>query len=768
MKNSEKININKKIRNKYVFTLAILFLILIVSSTIAIIYMQYIQNLIHENTLKNLGELTKQDAAKIENKIDEDVRILDSICNEIVFKKLTNKNDMFNIYNNNEGKMNFARMAILYKNGDAFTNDGKELSLLSDIEYFFGNDMVQVSGNRKSKIDENEINIYSKKININTDNINSNNIDGNNINDEDIVIMLVVETEQYERLFSRSIYGGRGYEYIVDSSLDVIASSHVNDDTKNIYNLLNNNINENISVNKGKLDEIKGSIVNKNEIENQFIVEIEGHDIFISCNPLDINDWVLVIITPGSIVIEELNGVIKSIFVVAIIIILLILCISSYIIISNINKKQKLYDLAYIDPITKLGNYYFFLKTGQEVINKSYADNIYVLIIDIEKFRSFNQKYGHAVGNDVLIQMSIVLKQALNKYEDSIICRFSNDIFGILIEVIDNDIEKVAKLIFEKLSIITLNNISYNLSPVIGIYRCREKDDILEAIDKATIAHDEIIGNFNAKYNIFDRKTEEKIIKEHEIEEIMEEALKNDEFFIYYQPKINLSNKKEVLAEALVRWNRNNKIIPPGEFIPLFEKNRFILKLDLYIFEHVCIDLRDWKNEFKICPKISINVSKEHFDNPNFIDDYVYICNKYNIDKSSIELEITESASSDKNINLMDVMNSIKKENFQISLDDFGTGYSSLNMLEHLPIDTIKIDKSFIDNIENEDKKIDLIKYILKMSKELNIKTVAEGVENKFQLEYLKLNNCDIIQGYYFSKPLSKNEFEKYLKKYKF
>ena len=753
MKNSKKININNKLKNKYVFTLAILFLILIVSSSIAIIYMQYIQNLIHENTLKNLGELTKQDAAKIENKIEEDVRILESICNEISFKNITSKNDMFNIYNQNEGKGNFARMAILYKNGDAFTNDGKELSLLSDVEYFFGEDMSQVSGNRKSKIDENEINIYSKKI---------------NINNEDIVIMLIVETKQYERLFSRSIYGGRGYEYIADSSLDVIASSDTNDNTKNIYNLLKDNMSENIGINKGKLDEIKSSIVNKNETKNQFIVKIDGHDIFISCNHLNINDWVLVIITPGSIVIEELNGVIKSIFVVAIIIILLILCISSYIIISNINKKQKLYDLAYIDPITKLGNYYFFLKNGQDVINKSYADNVFVLIMDIEKFRSFNQKYGYVVGNNVLIQISIDLKEVLNKYENSIVCRFSNDIFGILIELQDNNIEKVAKKLFDKLSLITLNNISYNLSPVIGIYRCNKKDDILEAIDKATIAHDEIIGNFNAKYNIFDRKTEEKIIKEHEIEEIMEEALKNDEFFIYYQPKINLSNKKEVLAEALVRWNRNNKIIPPGEFIPLFEKNRFILKLDLYIFEHVCIDLRDWKNEFKICPKISINVSKEHFDNPNFIDDYVYICNKYNIDKSSIELEITESASSDKNINLMDVMNSIKKENFQISLDDFGTGYSSLNMLEHLPIDTIKIDKSFIDNIENEDKKIDLIKYILKMSKELNIKTVAEGVENKFQLEYLKLNNCDIIQGYYFSKPLSKNEFEKYLKKYKF
>ena len=156
--------------------------------------------------------------------------------------------------------------------------------------------------------------------------------------------MLIVETKQYERLFSRSIYGGRGYEYIADSSLDVIASSDTNDNTKNIYNLLKDNMSENIGINKGKLDEIKSSIVNKNETKNQFIVKIDGHDIFISCNHLNINDWVLVIITPGSIVIEELNGVIKSTFIIAIIIILLILCISSYIIISNINKKQKLYD----------------------------------------------------------------------------------------------------------------------------------------------------------------------------------------------------------------------------------------------------------------------------------------------------------------------------------------------------------------------------------------------------------------------------------------
>lgn len=755
MKNNEMDNkemSNKKIKNKYVFTLIILFLILLVSSSIAIIYIQYIQSLIHENTLKNLSELTKQDAAKIENKIEEDVRILESICNEIAFKNITDRNDMFNIYNQNEGKVNFARMGLLYKNGDAYTNDGKVVSLLNDVEYFFGESEIQVSGNRKSKIDENEINIYFKKI---------------NINDEEIVVLLIVETKQYERLFSSSIYGGRGFEYIVNSSLDVIASSSVNDDTKNLYSLLNNYIDENLNTNKGKLDDIKDSIVNENENKNQFVVKILGHDIFISCRHMNINDWVLVIITPGNIVIEELNQVLKSVFIISITVIILLLGIASYIIISNINKKQKLYNLAYIDPITKLGNYYYFLKNGQEIIDKFYAENIYVLIIDIEKFRTFNQKYGHTVGNNVLSQFSKGLIKILGKYDENMVCRFSNDIFGVLIEVQDNNIGKIAERIFDSLSIINLNDISYNISPVIGIYRCKKNDDILIAIDKATIAHDSIIGNYNVKYSIFDENIEKKLAKEHEIEEVMDEALKNEEFCIYYQPKINLKNKKEILAEALVRWIRDDKIVPPGEFIPLFEKNRFILKLDLYIFEHVCIDLNKWKKDFNVFPKISINLSKEHFDNPNFIDEYVNICDKYNIDKSSIELEITESASIDKNINLTEVMDKIKKKDFKISLDDFGTGYSSLNMLENLPIDTIKIDKSFIDNIENNKKKIDLVKYILNMSKELNIKTVAEGVENKSQLEYLNLNNCDIIQGYYFSKPLSKKNFEKYLNKNK-
>ena len=290
-----------------------------------------------------------------------------------------------------------------------------------------------------------------------------------------------------------------------------------------------------------------------------------------------------------------------------------------------------------------------------------------------------------------------------------------------------------------------------------GIYKCRNNEQILEAIDKASIAHDMVVGDYDKKYCIFDESMESKILEEHQIEEIMYEALENEEFEVYYQPKIDILQEKMVSAEALVRWNRNGKMISPGQFIPLFEKNRFILKLDLYIFEKVCKDIKEWKAKDL---SFSINISKEHFDTLDFLKQYEEIANRYQINRKQIELEITESASMD--VDLANIMKEIRKKGFSISLDDFGTGYSSLNMLQDMPIDVLKIDKSFIDKIGNE--KIDIIKYIINMAKDLNIKTVAEGVETENQIQYLKNIGCNIVQGYYYSKPLNKLEFKKYVK----
>lgn len=200
-----------------------------------------------------------------------------------------------------------------------------------------------------------------------------------------------------------------------------------------------------------------------------------------------------------------------------------------------------------------------------------------------------------------------------------------------------------------------------------------------------------------------------------------------------------------------------------GKFIPVFEKNNFIIKLDEYVFEKVCKDIQELKNQIKKMPIISVNVSKETLTEKNFLEKYSRILNKYKINGNEIELEITEGVAINKELDIKDILKKIKSKGFKISIDDFGTGYSSLNMLQIMPIDIIKIDKSFIDKINKFNNNQNLIEVIMMIAKKMNLKTVAEGVEFKEQVEYLKSVKCDLIQGYYYSKPIKLEEFIEYI-----
>ena len=441
------------------------------------------------------------------------------------------------------------------------------------------------------------------------------------------------------------------------------------------------------------------------------------------------------------------------------------------------NKKISLYNLAYIDPFTELGNYYYFCKEGNKFIQKNTAPK-YILILDIEKFRAFNSYYGHDKGRELIIQLAKRLVQILKNY-NNIICRFTNDIFAILIET-NERINIIADNLFGSLRHIEVNGEIYNIYPIIGIYKIKNDENILLAIDKAMTAHDEIIGDYSKKYNMYSEETEKVILEEQQIETIMEEALENGEFKVFYQPKVDLKTNNVISCEALVRWFREGKFISPNRFIPLFEKNRFIIKLDKYIFKKACEDIQ-YINKLlkeKDCLKnynhknphnqsftynsfitASINISKEHFAYDNFIQEYYDMVKQTNVARELIELEITESASVYKGIDLKKITKDMKRKGFTIALDDFGTGYSSLNMLQDLSIDVLKIDKSFIDRIDESN----LVKYIIDMAKDFNIKTVAEGVETKEQIDILKNMGCDMAQGYYYAKPLSREDFVEYL-----
>lgn len=410
--------------------------------------------------------------------------------------------------------------------------------------------------------------------------------------------------------------------------------------------------------------------------------------------------------------------------------------------------EKNLYQLAYTDSITGLGNYNYFIKKISE--NNSISKTI--VIIDIDKFKAFNKKYGHSQGDKLLKKVGEEIKHIIR--ETDIVCRLANDVFGI---VLFNDVEtsNIIGRINKRISKVTIENVTYNIKVSIGIYRCNSNEKPQSMIDKAIMAHDSIKGNYNEIYGEFTEQFAEKVIRESEIENLMVEGLEKREFEVYYQPLYKVKDNSIIGAEALVRWNNKGTLIPPKEFISVFEKNFFIIKLDKYVYEKVCNDLATIKEKIKRQLLISVNISKESISERDFIENYIKINEKYNIEPGEIQFEITERTSVGQNIK--EVLSKIKEAGFRIAIDDFGTGYSSLSLLANMPIDTIKIDKTFIDKIEKKDE--DMIEIIMLIAKKLKLKTVAEGVENQTQVDFLKENQCDILQGYFLSKPIKFKEF---------
>jgi EAL domain-containing protein (putative c-di-GMP-specific phosphodiesterase class I) len=264
----------------------------------------------------------------------------------------------------------------------------------------------------------------------------------------------------------------------------------------------------------------------------------------------------------------------------------------------------------------------------------------------------------------------------------------------------------------------------------------------------------------------------DKIMYSKQIKAYLDTALENEEFFIYLQPKINVETNSLDGAEALVRWNfKTKEILSPAKFIPFFETDDSISKIDSFVLKTVCKKLQEWKNQNLELYPISVNLSRKQIEKVNIVDHLRDIVDSYNVDHSLIDFELTESATIDNTETIQDILEKLKSLGFKISMDDFGTGYSSFSLLKDIPFDTLKIDKSFIDNITSTSteqaqvcKDNIIIKHIISMSNELGYKCIAEGAETESQVERLKQMGCKVIQGFYFSKPIPLEEFEnKYL-----
>ena len=260
----------------------------------------------------------------------------------------------------------------------------------------------------------------------------------------------------------------------------------------------------------------------------------------------------------------------------------------------------------------------------------------------------------------------------------------------------------------------------------------------------------------------------ENMYHEKEISSKFREALNNKEFKVFYQPKVNVETNKLQGCEALVRWIRNGTIINPGDFIPALENNGSIKELDHYVFDQVCQDIVSWKNKGYDCVRVSSNFSKLNLKDDNFPQKILNTISKYSVDKELIEIELTESSNYGDYSKLLNLLGRMKENGITTSIDDFGVGFSSLELLKNHNVDVVKIDKKFIDDIEENkgnNEHTTLVKHILNTCKELNKEVICEGVESHLQRTLLKDMNCDLIQGYLYDKPLTYEEFEKRLLK---
>lgn len=433
------------------------------------------------------------------------------------------------------------------------------------------------------------------------------------------------------------------------------------------------------------------------------------------------------------------------------------------IIIVNLENKRR----SEVDPLTGGFTKRSFIGEAEKAVKHSGTNNWALVVFDIDKFKFINDHLGYEEGNRMLERMHKTLGDHMESGE--LYARISDDIFACCIRnSSDEDISERLNGVFEEFDRRNSLFVSYPVVFSAGVCRldqCTAKYgsvDLNMAIDRCNIAKKTIKGLHATAMAFYDGKIRDKTLRERDIENVMPGALDDNEFVCFIQPKYGARTRRIEGGEALIRWKSSEfGFIFPDEFIPVSEKTGFVVELDFFILEEVCKAMRRWLDKGRTPVVISVNQSRMHMSHDDYIWRLREIVDKYAIPYEYIELEITETVFTDNAELLLKIMQKLHDIGFKLSIDDFGSGYSSLNMLKDMPADVVKIDREFFNGTVNSDKGRAVITTVVDLAKKLKMHVISEGVETLDQVEFLDEINCDMIQGYYFARPMPLDEFEK-------
>ena len=427
------------------------------------------------------------------------------------------------------------------------------------------------------------------------------------------------------------------------------------------------------------------------------------------------------------------------------------------------NQKEQLIHQATHDALTNLPNKVLFLDRLKQAITIAKRDNKFValLFIDLDNFKEVNDSLGHDIGDKLLIEVANRMSKGL-RASDSL-SRLGGDEFTVIVNNI-NKIEDLSRIIqtilntFKEPINIKNNTLYINMSIGISIYPtdAKEVNDLLKHADSAMYKAKD---NGRNTYCFYNEDMTKKALDRILLETSLREALINDEIIVYYQPQVDAEKDKLVGMEALVRWKHPIKgMIFPDAFIPLAESTGMIVELDRIVMKKSIKQFSIWERDGLNPGKLSINLAIKQLESNNFLEFVKLLLDSKEYSYSNIEFEVTESQIMQNPEKSIEILKEINKLGISISIDDFGTGYSSLAYLKKLPINKLKIDKSFVDNLPSDLEDVAIAKTIINLCKSLNLNVIAEGVETKEQKDFMLENGCKLIQGYYYSRPIPADE----------
>ncbi|MGX4598616.1 bifunctional diguanylate cyclase/phosphodiesterase [Faecalimicrobium sp. JNUCC 81] len=733
--------IHKNIKNSIgIFLMALIFMIVTI---VAVSYTkEMLENSINQNK-ENIKEITIQISHNIESKINNYISELKFIGSKVKLNDNKELQISTDILNNKVQYKEFNKILVLGLDGKGKNNLGEDVFFKNDeiLERTTKENKPIILHSSRIKSYENDVVLYSVPI------VNNNKLMG--------IVIGINDMSSLTKELKNGIYEGKGCSYIINNSGDILFSMHEHKLRKNVYDFLD----------KNSADEMK-SYHEGNEYW-EVRGEIHGKKSYFGFSKINDTDWYMVTSVPSKNILLQIQDSAKIMLSILIMVILLSLIICSYIIKIQKNNEKKVMDIAFKDSLTGIINYNKFVSEAEEYILRQRRRKCVLVCFDIDKFKLINDIYGYKIGDEILKIISNNLKYYFKG--DIVYGRLGGDTFGVLLETKEEfKIDQIAEFIKKKIGNIesTKNlNLEISVDLSIGIYKIEnETINMKKFIDNADMARLKSKETRYREYVVFDENMSKEKKKILQMERDLFLAIRNKEFSLHYQPKFNINTGKIVGAEALIRWiHPTMGMVSPMEFIPLAEKTRFINNIGQWVFDEVCKKLRSWIDEGIEVVPIAINLSRVELYQQDLVDMLRFGINRYKIDPRLIEIEITESTALNDIEFINEKLSEIKTLGMKVAMDDFGTGNSNLSSLKDIQIDVLKLDKSLLLDIENNEKTELMLKSIVDLSKNLSLNTVCEGVENMSQVEILKGTGCEIVQGYVFSKPVEVEKYKKLL-----